>query len=158
LLGFNLHHTTSYHPQANGAVERFHRTIKAAMMAHENNLAWTDHLPWALLGMRTSYKADLDTSAAELVYSQPLTVPGELMWDFPPQPVLVLIQQLRERVGDSRPDMGYKCSECPPHWANLHMFSSVWTNIGSPCNSPTRVRLKLLSTGLRPSRCRGEQR
>jgi transposase InsO family protein len=39
LLGFNLHHTTSYHSQANGAVKRFHRTVKAAIMAHENDPA-----------------------------------------------------------------------------------------------------------------------
>jgi hypothetical protein len=39
LLGFNLHHTTLYHPQANGAVKRFHQTMKAAIMAHENNPA-----------------------------------------------------------------------------------------------------------------------
>jgi transposase InsO family protein len=100
LLGFNLHHTTLYHPQANRAVERFHRTMKAAIMAHENDPAWKDHLPWAFLGMRTSYKADLDTSAAELVHGQPLTVPGEFVPDFPPQPVPVVLQQLRERVGD----------------------------------------------------------
>jgi transposase InsO family protein len=78
LLGFNLHHTTSYHPQANGAIERFHRAMKAAIMAHQNDPTWTDHFPWALLGRRTSYKADLDTSAAELVYGQHLTVPGVL--------------------------------------------------------------------------------
>jgi hypothetical protein len=103
LLGFNLHHTTSYHPQANGAVERFNQTMKAAIMAHEDDPAWTDHLPWALLGMRISYKADLDTSAAELVYGQPLTVPGEFVTDFFHQPVPVVLQQLRERVGDLRP-------------------------------------------------------
>jgi transposase InsO family protein len=126
LLGFNLHHTTSYHPQANGAVERFHRTMKAAIMAHENDLAWTDHLPWALLGMRTSHKADLDTSAAELVYGQPLTVPGEFVPDFPPQPVPVVLQQLRERVGDLRPvphaRHGVQVERVRA--ANLHTFSS----------------------------------
>jgi transposase InsO family protein len=103
LLGFNLHHTTSYHPQANGAVKMFHRTMKAAIMVHENDLAWTDHLPWALLGMRTSYKANLDTSAMELVYGQPLTVPGEFVPDFPLQPVPVVLQELREWVGDLQP-------------------------------------------------------
>ena len=31
LLGPELHHTTSYHPQANGMVERFHIDMKAAL-------------------------------------------------------------------------------------------------------------------------------
>jgi IS30 family transposase len=109
-LGFNLHYTTSYHSQANGAVKRFHRTVKAAIMAHENDPAWTDHLPWALLGMRTSYKVDMDTSAAELVYGQPLTVPGEFVPDFPSQPVPVVLQQLQEGIYGQchMRDMGYK--------------------------------------------------
>ena len=33
LLGVNLHHTTSYHHQANGMVERWHRTLKASLTA-----------------------------------------------------------------------------------------------------------------------------
>jgi hypothetical protein len=54
------------------------------IMAPENDASWTDHLPRALLGMRTSYKADLDTSAEEFVYGQPLTVPGSLCRIFLP--------------------------------------------------------------------------
>ena len=36
LLGTELHHTTSYHPQANGMVERFHRDLKAALLSRLN--------------------------------------------------------------------------------------------------------------------------
>ena len=39
---------------------------------------WTDALPLVLLGIRTAYKEDLHSSAAELVYGEPLRVPGEL--------------------------------------------------------------------------------
>ncbi|KAJ8416470.1 hypothetical protein AAFF_G00357580 [Aldrovandia affinis] len=38
--------------------------------------AWFDTLPWVLLGLRTAPKADLGASSAELVYGQPLHVPG----------------------------------------------------------------------------------
>ena len=38
-----------------------------------------DHLPWVLLGIRTTPKEDLHASSAELVYGAPLTVPGDFV-------------------------------------------------------------------------------
>lgn len=38
-----------------------------------------DRLPWVMLGLRTTPKEDLQSSAAELVYGQPLRVPGEFL-------------------------------------------------------------------------------
>ncbi|GFV64881.1 retrovirus-related Pol polyprotein from transposon 412 [Trichonephila clavipes] len=49
-LGTNRISTTSYHPQANGLVERLHRVLKSALMAHEN-IKWTETLPAVLLGL-----------------------------------------------------------------------------------------------------------
>ena len=50
LLGFHHIRTTSYHPQSNGLVERFHRTLKAAIMARQEN--WFYSLPIVLMGLR----------------------------------------------------------------------------------------------------------
>ena len=83
LLGVQLHHTTSYHPQANGLVERFHRHMKSALRARLNGPDWVNELPWIMLGIRTSPKEDLGASSAEMVYGSPLTVPG----DFIPNPI-----------------------------------------------------------------------
>ena len=33
-LGIQLHHTTAYHPQSNGMIERWHRTLKASLTLH----------------------------------------------------------------------------------------------------------------------------
>ena len=71
--------TTSYHPQANGLVERFHRHLKSALRARLTGPNWIDELPWVLLGIRTSPKEDLHTSSAELVYGAPLAVPGDFV-------------------------------------------------------------------------------
>ncbi|XP_023710942.1 uncharacterized protein LOC111866330 [Cryptotermes secundus] len=40
---------------------------------------WTEALPLVLLGIRTAFKEDLQASAAELVYGEPLRIPGELL-------------------------------------------------------------------------------
>ena len=77
LLGAKRIRTTSYHPIANGMIERFHRQLKASLKAQPYPTHWTDSLPMALLGIRTALKDDLRCSAAELVYGTTLRLPGE---------------------------------------------------------------------------------
>ncbi|PIK49797.1 pol polyprotein [Apostichopus japonicus] len=55
LLGTHRIRTTAYHPAANGLVERFHRQLKSALSAADST-HWTEVLPLALLGIRTSLK------------------------------------------------------------------------------------------------------
>ncbi|GFW68446.1 transposon Ty3-I Gag-Pol polyprotein [Trichonephila clavipes] len=50
--------STSYHPQANGIIERLHRHLKGALKAH-NHIQWTELLPIVLLGMRSALKDDI---------------------------------------------------------------------------------------------------
>lgn len=75
-LGFNRIHSTSYHPQSNGMVERFHRTLKTALLARANSIHWYDELPVILLGFRTLPRQDLQCSSADLLYGQNLRLPG----------------------------------------------------------------------------------
>ena len=51
-----MRHTTAYHPQANGLVERFHRQLKSSLKARLKGPNWVDELPWLLLGSRTAPK------------------------------------------------------------------------------------------------------
>ena len=69
--------TTSYHPQSNGMVERFHRQLKAAIMVHESPNPWTITLPAVLLGVCSAVKERLGRSAAEMIYGTTLRLPGE---------------------------------------------------------------------------------
>lgn len=77
LLGINRIRTTSYHPQANGAVERWHRTLKAALMARLSNKSWVEELPTVLLGLRAAQRTDSGVSAAELTFGRTLRLPGD---------------------------------------------------------------------------------
>lgn len=78
-LGTTLHHTSSYHPQSNGMVERFHRSLKSSLRARLDSPNWMDQLPWVLLGLRTTPKEDLGASPAELTYRHQPLLPGELI-------------------------------------------------------------------------------
>ena len=77
LLGTRRARTTSYHPQSNGMVERFHRQLKAALKAQPNPTLWMDALPLVMLGIRTALKEDLSATTAEMVYGTTLRLPGE---------------------------------------------------------------------------------
>jgi hypothetical protein len=91
------------HPAANGLVERFHRTMKAAIMCHADK-QFSEALPLVLLGIRSVYKEDLKTSVAEHVSGEPLLVPGELLTPTTPtvEPAH-FIQQLRRHMRQLRP-------------------------------------------------------
>lgn len=76
-LGVHKVRTTSYHPQANGIVERWHRTLKASLMAKLNTSTWIEELPTVLYGLRAAGRSDNGVSAAEYTFGKPLRLPGE---------------------------------------------------------------------------------
>ena len=78
LLGSTHLRTTAYHPQANGMIERVHRQLKAAIKCHQTD-NWVDILPTVMLGLRAAWKEDLKATAAELVYGEPMRLPGQFL-------------------------------------------------------------------------------
>ncbi|KAM0726712.1 Transposon Ty3-I Gag-Pol polyprotein [Formica fusca] len=70
--------TTAYHPAANGMIERFHRQLKAAIKCHQTE-DWTEILPVVLMGIRAAWKEDMNATTAELVYGEPMRLPGQFL-------------------------------------------------------------------------------
>ena len=61
-------------------------------------------VPLVLLGIRTAYKEDLQSSTAELVYGETLRVPGELLASASPKVyVSTFIQQRRRQMDHLSP-------------------------------------------------------
>lgn len=78
IMGIEKTRTTPYHPQANGIVERWHRSLKAALKARLSaHTTWIEELPTVLLGLRAALRNDTHTSAAELTYGYNLRLPGD---------------------------------------------------------------------------------
>lgn len=101
---FGIQHsrTSPYHPQSNGMVERFHRTLKSALTAHESS-QWSTKLPIVLLALRNTVKAGFELTPAELVYGATLRLPGEMFHAAPaePQPP-ELVATLRDYMAQLR--------------------------------------------------------
>lgn len=74
LLGIQKFRTTAYHPQANGILERWHRTLKNSIKCHGNS-RWMETLPTILLGLRSIILQNLNASPAELVYGTNIRLP-----------------------------------------------------------------------------------
>ncbi|XP_025158377.1 uncharacterized protein LOC112589413 [Harpegnathos saltator] len=69
LIGAPRIRTTPYHPQANGLIECWNRTLKAALRCHAPT-PWPDILPTVLLGLRACMKEDPQASPAKLLSAQ----------------------------------------------------------------------------------------
>ena len=80
LIGCRHIRTTAYHPASNGLIERWHRSLKAAIRCHENK-NWIEVFPAVMLGLRNSYKEDIKATAAEMVYGTCLRLLGEFFID-----------------------------------------------------------------------------
>ncbi|XP_066974326.1 uncharacterized protein [Macrobrachium rosenbergii] len=100
LLGTMHHTTTAYNPAANGLVKRFHRSLKASLMARCTAEDWKYQLPWVLLGLRTAPRADGSLSTAEKTYNESLVVLGKLVTEDRHNPS---VQRLRDVVGKFAP-------------------------------------------------------
>ncbi|WP_435316540.1 DDE-type integrase/transposase/recombinase, partial [Klebsiella pneumoniae] len=95
-LGISTTTTSAYNPEANGMVERFHRSLKAALMSRCSSERWKPELPWVMLGLRTAPKDNDDHSPAERVYGDPLTVPADFFrpaTDLPPNELHESVQR-----------------------------------------------------------------
>ncbi|GBO01576.1 hypothetical protein AVEN_241564-1 [Araneus ventricosus] len=62
------------YPPENGAVQRWHRSLKAAIICH-TCVHWMSAFPAALLGLRNVFKENLQFSPAEVVYGETLAYP-----------------------------------------------------------------------------------
>lgn len=84
VLGSSRIRSSPYHPEGNGMVERFHRTLKTAIKAQDDPENWLEYLPLVLLSLRTCVKQDSHVSPAEMLYGEPLRLPADLVltpWD-----------------------------------------------------------------------------
>lgn len=121
-------------------VERWHRAMKAAIKCHESS-QWVDILHSILLGLRTSWKEDIEALAAELVYETTLRLPGEFFIgdNFSPDPQ-IFVEKFREQMRRVRaaPSAHHNTRKAFAH-KTLFTCSHVFVRVDAvkqPCEQP----------------------
>ena len=83
--------TTAYHPQTDGLVENFNRTLRAMLAKHSREFGpqWGVHLQQVLFAYRTKPHESKGESPFYLLYGRNARLPTESVLNTPPSPYLV---------------------------------------------------------------------
>ena len=88
LLQIDKRHTTAYHPQCDGQVERFNRTLTTmlSMYVEKNQKDWDRWLPQVLLAYRSSVHESTGATPFALLYGREARLPVDLCFPCPTEP------------------------------------------------------------------------
>ena len=81
LLGIDKTRTTGYHPNSNGLVERFNRTLENIISHYvsEDQRDWDVHIPLMMLAYRTTPQESTWISPYKMMFGREATLPIDLL-------------------------------------------------------------------------------
>ena len=104
-LGIRHNQSSAYHAQSQGALERFHQTLKALLRCYCVKLQqdWEEGLPWLLLAARGVVQESTGYSPNELVFGHTVRGPLAVLCDSvtsspPPQKLADYVNGFRRRL------------------------------------------------------------
>lgn len=153
MIGSIRRRTTPYNPAANGLIERWHRTIKAALKCQPGTNS-VRSLPSVLLGLRSVLKPELEATVAEMVYGTALRLPGEFLETRTDNSPLLsdFVCNLREQLSNVRPiESAHHTSKSAFIHENLKSCAYVFIRedaVKTPLQAPYNGPFKVLSRSL----------
>ncbi|KAJ8026967.1 hypothetical protein HOLleu_31953 [Holothuria leucospilota] len=80
-LGIDQIKSSAYHPESQGALERFHQTLKNMLKTycHDNERDWDEGIPFVMFAARESLQESLGFSPFELVFGHTVRGPLKLL-------------------------------------------------------------------------------
>ena len=160
-LGIKLTRGPLYRPQAQGMVERAHRTFKDSVKAQildfatKNQKLWPQLLPWALLSMRASFREDIQASPSMLAHGFQPALPGSLVTSHTPstsiQDLLDSVKKKtnRKAVQTKLNVPNQQVKEPPPDATHAYTRQHDQTGLDPPYKGPFKIKERLSRSTVR---------
>ena len=130
--------TSSFHPQANGLIERMHCTLKASLRA-KFSLSWSAELPLILLRILSAPRETAAISSFERVFDVPPILPGNY-WGSAETPNPAFLEDFQQAIqSTTRPSTKLNRMESPSVPGDLATCKFVFIRVdgsGRPPFSP----------------------
>ena len=90
LMGIKKTRTTPYHPQSDGMVERFNRTLEMELskFAEHQQKDWNEHIPFLMMAYRSAVHSTTGCSPAKMMLGRELKLPVDLIFGRPEEEIL----------------------------------------------------------------------
>ncbi|GFW57516.1 retrovirus-related Pol polyprotein from transposon 412 [Trichonephila clavipes] len=103
ILAIDKTRTTALHPQSDGMVGRFNRTIlnSLSLLVSRNQVDWEKKLPFFLLADRSAVHETTGYSPSQMLFGRDLRLPADLLFSRPPDAPLApeeYIEKLQARM------------------------------------------------------------
>ena len=75
-------HTTPYHPQSDGMVERFNKTLATMLSAYvdEHHADWDEHLPYVMMAYRAAVHETTGTTPNKMMLGREVATPLDIVY------------------------------------------------------------------------------
>jgi transposase InsO family protein len=85
LLNIKKTHTTPYHPQSDGMVERFNKTLTTMLSAYVNDHHdnWDEHLPYVMMAYRAAIHETTGTTPNKMMLGREVATPLDIVYEMP---------------------------------------------------------------------------
>ena len=132
LLDIQKTHTTTYHPQSDGMVERFNRTLTTMLSAfvNEHHSDWDVHLPFIMMAYRSSVHDTTGMTQNMMMFGREVATPLDLQYEMPSQikesPSTKWVWELQERLENAHAFVRKKMNQSMVRQKHYHDRKLKW--------------------------------